>query len=83
MNSLTTVPCDTFAGEFCHHSSCIRTAEHAVFRAALLEIQGWDMLNPPQIERVADLAWLRGVVDKALGTRGERHATSAPPKEGT
>lgn len=36
------------------------------YRGVLEAIRDWDMLNPPQVERVADLAWLRSVVDAIL-----------------
>lgn len=33
---------------------------------ALRTIRGWDMLNPADTSRIADLAWLKKVVDDAL-----------------
>ncbi len=35
-------------------------------RQTLMTIQQWDMLNPPQTDRVSDLGWLRRLVDRAL-----------------
>lgn len=39
-------------------------AENARLRATLEAIRGWDMLNPPQTDHVADLGWLRSLVDE-------------------
>lgn len=36
------------------------------YRGALTMIQRWDCLNPPNPELLADLPWLRRVVDDAL-----------------
>jgi small-conductance mechanosensitive channel len=38
---------------------------------ALRTIQAWDCLNPPRSDLLADLPWLRNVVDAALGSTGE------------
>ena len=42
--------------------------EHPLVQArkALRAISEWDMLNPPQTDRVGDLGWLRGLVDVTL-----------------
>jgi len=39
----------------------------ADLRAALATIGEWDCLNPPRADLLADLPWLRQVVDEALG----------------
>ncbi len=40
--------------------------EIAALRVALTTIQAWDCLNPPRGDLLADLPWLRRVVDAAL-----------------
>lgn len=35
---------------------------------ALRSVQAWDMLNPPQTDVVADLAWLKRTIDAALAS---------------
>lgn len=36
------------------------------YREALLKIKEWDVLNPPKTEVLADLPWLKKLVDDAL-----------------
>lgn len=36
------------------------------YRSALLKIREWDVLNPPRPELLADLPWLKKLVDEAL-----------------
>lgn len=36
------------------------------YRAALVQIRQWDCLNPPRPELLADLPWLKKLVDDAL-----------------
>jgi len=43
-----------------------RDSEIGRLREALRQISGWDCLNPPQAEILADLPWLRRLVDDAL-----------------
>jgi hypothetical protein len=38
----------------------------AKLEAALLKIQQWDCLNPPNPKLLADLPWIRAIVDEAL-----------------
>jgi len=42
------------------------SSEVMKLRTALQQIQQWDMLNPPQTDVVADLGWLKRLVDEAL-----------------
>lgn len=50
---------------FCEREQLVE--ERNRLKAALQAIAAWDMLNPPQTDRVADLGWLRRLVDDALG----------------
>jgi hypothetical protein len=36
------------------------------YRAALQQIAQWDVLNPPRSDLLADLPWLKQLVDDAL-----------------
>lgn len=42
-------------------------AEVTRLRAAIVRVQQWDMLNPPNPLFCADFPWLRALVDEALG----------------
>lgn len=44
-------------------------------KAALRKIQQWDCLNPPRPELLADLPWLKRLVDEALTSNdgGDKH----------
>jgi hypothetical protein len=62
-------------------------AEGERLRAALGIIQGWDCLNPPQVDRCADFPWLRRLVDAALEPGPEApdsgSGASGPPQSAT
>jgi hypothetical protein len=47
-------------------SSGVPTIAEVAYRVALETILQWDMINPPRTEIIADLAWLRGLVETAL-----------------
>lgn len=50
-----------------------------VAQAALIKVQQWDCLNPPRPELLADLPWLKRLVDEAL-TQSDAGAEPKCPK---
>lgn len=44
--------------------------ERDALKAALIKIQQWDCLNPPRSELLADLPWLKRLVDETLTQAG-------------
>jgi hypothetical protein len=47
-------------------AAAVADARVAELEAALETIRAWDFLNPPRADLLADLPWLRRVVDGAL-----------------
>lgn len=48
---------------------------------ALRKIQQWDCLNPPRSDLLADLPWLKRLVDEALGDSQSESVEPAHPLE--